>query len=231
VAVFFFSIAFYLVNGLKEYKPFTLQKDAIHIDFAAIKRFLNKDEIVVAFSAATVIICSIGLGIGISKLIRPLFLTRYTFMFVGILAICISIFTGKTFNSRKKATIIILFIFFIGAITWIRAFRLEAETNETTIENVQYIKSHYNKGDRVVSNGYLMTVFDCYFDFPHDEYTGFSDEYIGKNTWLIYSGELEDDFIAKIESNSGSITLMKSGRIARYAFDIYLISFGGEGTQ
>ena len=108
-------------------------------------------------------------------------------------------------------------------------YKTEVAVNHTTVNSVQAIQTHYKDSDRVVCNieHFNWTILDCYFNFKYEAYNGFSKDYIGKTTWLIYSGTLEEDFINQIESNSGSVDFINSGNIANYGYDLYKVSFDG----
>ncbi|MDR1706533.1 MAG: glycosyltransferase family 39 protein [Prevotella sp.] len=221
------SLIIYLFMFLRDLKPISLKDDALHIDMAVVVNQLKKRESINLLVAAAAIVGTIGFGIGISKLFRPLFYTKYTYQMIGIYGLCIAIFAVKAFISRRVAAIIFSIIFLLGAITWCDAYKEDKDINTTTIESVQYINSLYADGDKVVSNVVHLnwTVLDAYFDFPHADYVGYTADYEGKTTWMLYAGKLDDEFETEIESHSGSIVFVKKGQISVYEFNIYKISF------
>ena len=226
VVLFVISIVVFIKKMNAIYKPMLIS-DAIRIDTKALKKIIQTDEIINMFLVIISIMGTVCVGIGLSKIFRPLFLSRYTFVLVGALGLCICIFIGKAFQNCKVAIIIILLIFLSGSYVWFQSYRMERGVNDATIDSVQDIQALYENGDRVVCNINPLdwTVLDYYFDFKHDTYNGFSKEYVGNTTWLIYNGALEKDFVSQIESNEGRIDLINSGKIANYGYDLYKVSF------
>jgi hypothetical protein len=230
IALFGVSIIIYIVQKLIRSGLISLPENAVKVNVGVIKELIRKDEILNVFIAMVSILGTIGVGTLVSKLVRPLFLMRFTFVLVGMLGLCISIFIGKIFCSRKTATLVVLLLFLTGTVTWVSAYKEEFKKNKATLETVQYINSLYSEGDKVVSNILHLnwTVLDAYFDFPHGDYNFYSDDYLGRTSLILYNGdhiEYFNYFVDKIESNGGRVEFMKSGQIAQYSFDIYKVSF------
>lgn len=223
------SMLIYFIKLIYLYKPIYLV-DELHIDLNFIKICAKNREIMSIMIATIVILGTIGVGIGISYIFRPLFLTRYLFCLVGVFCICVAIFIGRAISNRKLLTLIILIAILLGSISWTKNFKNEIISNQTTVENVQYLDSVYRNGDRVVTNirHFDWTIFDCYFNFQVAPYDGFTEDYINNTTWLILEKgtTVDEDFITQVESRNGFIEYVREGNIggySNYSFNLYKV--------
>ncbi len=219
------GVTAFLIRQWLKYKPLKVEKD-IHFDANFIKELFKNPKVIYTIFAIITFFGTVAVGIIISHLIRPLFLLRYAIGAAAIIALCLALFIGKITKVRSIAIILFCIALVFGSKSWVKIYKIEQESNIQTKQTIELINETYKDGDRVESNLELLTwsVLPCYFEFDSENYDGFDESYLGKTTWLLYYGDLEESFKNGINQNGGSIEVIQNGRLDTIFFTIYKIT-------
>lgn len=209
-----------------KYKQCITEKtDCYEIYFDKFKETCLTYEIYFIFFTIIAFIGTVGVGIVMSKLIRPMYLDRYSYAVMYCVLFSIVLFINYVSKMQLIRFFVILLVVipcFTGSII---AYKDEYNSNQDNIASVEFIEQIYTDDYNVVTNivHFNWTILECYLNCNSTLYNGINDAYKNNTTLLFYSGQLEENFIADIKKNHGLIEKIYSGYLGMNAFDLYKI--------
>ena len=168
-------------------------------------------------------------GLAVSHLFRPLFLTRYLFPISGILWLILSATFTRVFRGRILSVLLLLTILILGMRGWYAAYQSGLKTDVGTTQTVAYMKEHLDGSDVMVTNISHLNkrVLKFYFAQTKPQLLADTDwsSMQGKRAWLFLSGEIDSEIADHIKDQNGSLEFIRTGNIARYSHTMYLATF------
>ena len=167
------------------------------------------------------------IGLGVSYLLRPLFIERYLFVGVGCLNLSFSILVCEFLKNTKGILCFIILILLIGVPKWYKIYQEDSYMNEGTVETLNYEKENFSKDDVLVSSNWLYTwrVFAYYF--PEYEYYNMMEtnwqSLSNKEIWIFYQKELDKEIIDTFHSWGRTVEFCKKGILGEQVYYLYKV--------
>lgn len=208
----------HITHNLKE-----KEKVFIRFDWQKTKQ-LDADRLLVLLCGVTTV-GTLAVGIGVSYLIRPLYVVRYLYPAMGLVSLAFGIAFTRCSKKKIYAGILIVCVFLFGLTQFAkitkteRAYKTE-ETKEFFAENLQ-------PGDAIITNDAMIswTILAYYFpDNPTSHmahYDLLTEDY--GTAWYMNTGKELDPRIPDYEKKGFKVTYIMDSGIGRYPFALYRI--------
>lgn len=196
-------------------------KDRLNINIHMPEKLEISDELYWVISGVVSICGMVAVGLGLSYMIRPFFVTRYMFSVSAMLYLIIGFCVSRMKFRNLWSLVLVLAILWSNVPAYAQKYNADYKLNNDTNKFLQAVTPD-SSVELVTNNSHLGWTLLCYY-YPenvskYDENAPMQLDTSYEDIWLIWQGELDEAAEASIREQNYACTKTYEGAFANGAY-------------